>query len=172
MNPEPIALIYVIDSDVAFFGSSDQLLFDARVQDIASASLSFLARAAYHGARLHVPSIFLSEVMQLVFENFLVTGALDLADSKIVLNDLLSPSWDIHFAVHEDVLEFQDKLRRSNTSEAEYLAVAFDVQCVFVTASHDLIRDVQKLQIPVKTIHVTDHPWAQSGALEDFPPGS
>jgi predicted nucleic acid-binding protein len=172
MSQENIALNYVIDSDVAFYGSSDVSLFDTRLHGIASASVSFLARAAYHGAQLHVPSIFLSEVMQLVFENFVMTGAISLTDSKIVLNDILSPTWDIHFAVHEDVLEFQDKLRRSNTSEAEYLAVAFDVQCIFVTASRELLSDVQKLQIPVSIMHVTDHPWAQTGALEDFPPGS
>jgi hypothetical protein len=60
-----IARVYVVDSDVAFYGGVPLDAVSPELHPLCIACSTFLARAAYHGAELHVPSIFLSETANL-----------------------------------------------------------------------------------------------------------
>jgi predicted nucleic acid-binding protein len=173
MNDHVLSKICVVDANVAVYGSIDVRAFDQHVKPTASASASVLARASFHGAELHVPSLFLSEVTTLIYENFVALDVVNLEDGKDLLGDVLSPSWEFHFPVVEDVLELQYELGDSEaTSDAEYLSLAINLNCTFISADKMLVEHAQKLSLPINIVYVTDHPWAQPGALEDFSPGS
>ena len=59
MKAKRIARVYVVDSDVAFYGSVPLEMVSPELHPLCIACSTFLARASYHGAELHVPSIFL-----------------------------------------------------------------------------------------------------------------
>jgi predicted nucleic acid-binding protein len=173
MSDHLLSNLCVIDANVAVYGSIDPSAFDQYMRPLALASASLLARAAFHGIGLHVPSLFLSEVTTLIFENFVAIDIVSLEDGKHLLGDVLSPTWEFHFPVVEDVLEMQYELGGTEaTSDAEYLSLAINLNCPFISADKMLVEQAQKLSLPINVVHVTDHPWAQTGALEDFPPGS
>jgi predicted nucleic acid-binding protein len=166
-----IARVYAIDSSVAFYGGAQPELFAASRETIAVASAWFLARAAFYGATLHVPSVFYTEVSTYVARDVLASGVLGLADSTSLLEDILSTAWDMHIAVFADVLEIQQTLGHlDNTSDAEYLAVALGLGCTIITADEAFKLEVQTKNIDVQVMLVTDHLWASPGSLEDFPP--
>jgi predicted nucleic acid-binding protein len=173
MSDHLLSNICVVDANVAVYGSIDVSAFDQHTKPIASASASVLARASFHGVEMHVPSLFLSEVTTLIYENFVALDVVSLEDGKHLLGDVLSPTWEYHFPVVEDVLEMQYDLGDTEaTSDAEYLSLAMNLNCTFISADNMLVEQAQKLSLPINVVHVTDHPWAQTGALEDFPPGS
>ena len=161
----------MIDSSVAFYGGAQPELFAASQEATAVASAWFLARAAFHGATLHVPSVFYTEVSTYVARDVLASGVLGLADSTSLLEDILSTAWDMHIAVFADVLEIQQTLGHlDNTSDAEYLAVALGLDCTIITADEAFKLEVETKNINIPVVLVTDHPWASPGLLEDFPP--
>jgi predicted nucleic acid-binding protein len=171
VNNPNISRVYVIDSSVAFYGGAGPELFAASREASAVASAWFLARAAFHGATLHIPSVFYTEVSTYVARDVLASGALGLADSTSLLEDILSTAWDMHIAVFADVLEIQQALGHlDHTSDAEYLAVALGLGCTIITADEAFKLEVQAKNIDVPVMLVTDHPWASPGSLEDFPP--
>jgi predicted nucleic acid-binding protein len=170
VNPARIARVYVVDAGVAFYGGGDSALFAPEVQSLALASNRFLARAAFHGASLHVPSVFYSEVTALVSRDLIALGVTNLTDATILLEDILGTDWAMHIAVFGDVLRIQQSLGfLGNTNNAEYLALAEDLRCTLVTTDERLCVKVLESGLKVSVMLVTDHPWAQSGALDNDP---
>jgi predicted nucleic acid-binding protein len=171
LNPSRIARVYVVDASVAFFGGAHPDLFAPEVRPLAVAASLFLSRAAYHGAELHVPSVFYSEVTSLVWQNFVTTGVVSLEDAKVLLEDLLSTDWQMHIAVFNDVLDVQHALGRTGgTGDAEYLALAENLECEFITSDERLVEEVHALGLEIPVVLVSAHPWATPGALDDHPP--
>jgi hypothetical protein len=171
VNDARISSVYVIDAGVALYGGGDPALFAPEVQPLALASGRFLARAAFHGATLHVPSVFYSEVTALVSRDLIAVGVTSLEDGTVLLEDILGTDWVMHICVFGDVLRLQRSLGFSgNTNDAEYLALAEGLDCTLITADEVLCARVLERNVPVAVMHVTDHPWANPGALEDWPP--
>lgn len=171
MNPDPIARVYVIDSSVALYGGIRLELCTPDEQPLAVASSRFLSRAAFHGAELHVPSGFYSEVVSLVWQHFVTVGVVSLEDATILLEDVLGTDWQMHIAVFGEVLNVQRALRRTgSTRDAEYLALAANLECEFVTTDELLAEEVHALGLEIPVVLVTAHPWATPGALDDHPP--
>lgn len=172
MNPARIARVYVIDSSVAFFGGAHPELFAPEVRPLAVAASLFLSRAAYHGAELHVPSVFYSEVTSLVWQHFVTGGVVSLEDAKVFLEDVLGTDWQLHIAVFGDVLNVQDALGRTGgTGDAEYLALAANLESPFLTTDERLAEDVRALDLEIVVVPITTHKWAIPGAIDDSPPG-
>jgi predicted nucleic acid-binding protein len=171
VNDAPITRVYVVDAGVAFYGGGDPALFASEVQGLALASGRFLARAAFHGATLHVPSVFYSEVTTLVSRDLISSGVINLEDGTTLLEDILSTDWAMHICVFGYVLRIQGLLGfLGNTNDAEYLALAEGLDCRLITTDEDLCAKVLERELPISVVHVTDHPWATPGALEDWPP--
>jgi hypothetical protein len=115
----------LVDSSVAAFGCIESSFFAPGIQPIANASVSFLSRASYHGAELHVPSVFFSEVMNFVYRFTVGNGLVSLEDGKQILAGAFGTNWEIHFPIWENVFDIQHKLKdRQSTTDAEFLALA------------------------------------------------
>jgi hypothetical protein len=171
VNDARISRAYVIDAGVALYGGGDPALFAPEVQGLALASGQFLARAAFQGATLHVPSVFYSEVTTLVSRDLISSGVINLENGTTLLEDILSTDWVMHICVFGDVLRIQGLLGFSgNTNDAEYLALSEGLGCTLITTDEDLCAKVLERELHVSVVHVTDHPWANPGALEDWPP--
>ncbi len=170
MNSFKIDRRYVVDSSIAAYGSIDPILFAPEVQFIASASMSFLSRASYHGAELHVPEVFFSEVLNFVYRFTVNNGLVSLEDGKEILADVFGTNWELHFPVWSSVFDMQHKLEyRGSTTDAEFLALAEDLNYTFITTDSQLVTEARVAKLKVKTLLVTDHPWATSGGLDEFP---
>jgi hypothetical protein len=166
-----IARVYVVDSDVAFYGGVPLDAVSSELHPLCIACSTFLARAAYHGAELHVPSIFLSETTNLTYRNLVASELVTLEGGKIVLEAILGTHWEIHFPVWNDVFDIQHALKRTNsTSIAEFLSVASNLGCAFISTNMMLLEEIGRSKVRVSTMMITDHVWSQEGALEDHPP--
>ena len=130
-----------------------------------------MARAAYHGAELHVPSVFLSNIASLTYRDLVASEIVTLEGGKVVLEAILGTHWEIHFPVWGDVFDIQHALKRTNsTSIAEFLSVASNLGCAFISTNMMLLEEIQRSKVRVSTLLLTDHIWSQAGALEDHPP--
>jgi hypothetical protein len=166
-----IARVYVVDSDVAFYGGVPLEAVSPELHSLCIACSTFLARAAYHGAELHVPSAFLSEIANLTYRNLVASELVTLNDGKVVLEAILGTHWEIHFPVWDDVFDIQHALKHTNsTSIAEFLSVASGLGCAFISTNMMLLEEIQRSKVRVSTMMLTDHVWSQAGALEDQPP--
>jgi hypothetical protein len=166
-----IARVYVIDSDVAFYGSVPLEMVSPELHSLCFACSTFLARAAYHGAELHVPSVFLSNIASLTYRDLVASEIVTLEGGKTVLEAILGTHWEIHFPVWNDVFDIQHALKRTNsTSIAEFLSVASGLGCAFISTNMMLLEEIQCSKVRVSTLLLTDHVWSQEGALEDHPP--
>jgi hypothetical protein len=132
---------------------------------------NFLARAAYHGAELHVPSVFLSEIASLTYRDLVASGILPLEVGRAVLEAILGTHWEIHFPVWGDVFDIQHALKHvDSTGDAEFLSVASNLGCALISTNMMLLEEIQRSKVRVSTLLLTDHVWSQAGALEDHPP--
>jgi hypothetical protein len=166
-----IARVFVIDSDVAFYGSVPLEAVSPELHPLCIACSTFLARAAFHGAELHVPSVFLSNVASLAYRDLVTSEIVTLEGGKIVLEAILGTHWEIHFPVWNDVFDIQHALKRTNsTSIAEFLSVASNLGCAFISTNMMLLEEIGRSKIRVSTMMLTDHVWSRLGALEDHPP--
>jgi predicted nucleic acid-binding protein len=161
---------YVVDSSVAAFGCIEPSFFAPEIQPTANACVSFLSRASYHGAELHVPSVFFSEVMNFVYRFTIGNGLVSLEDGKQILAGAFGTNWEIHFPIWERVFDVQHKLQsRQSTTGAEFLALAEDLNYTFITTDDQLVLDARAANLKSKVLLVTDHPWARSGGVDEFP---
>ena len=141
------------------------------LHSLCFACSTFLARAAYHGAELHVPSVFLSNIASLTYRDLVASEIVTLEGGKVVLEAILGTHWEIHFPVWGDVFDIQHALKRTNsTSIAEFLSVASNLGCAFISTNMMLLEEIQRSKVRVSTLLLTDHIWSQAGALEDHPP--
>ena len=171
MKAKRIARVYVVDSDVAFYGSVPLEMVSPELHSLCFACSTFLARAAFHGAELHVPSVFLSNIASLAHRDLVASEIVTLDGGKVVLEAILGTHWEIHFPVWNDVFDIQHALKRTNsTSIAEFLAVASGLGCAFISTNMMLLEEIQHSNIRVSTMMITDHVWSRPGALEDHPP--
>lgn len=169
MKPAQVARTYVVDANVAFYGGGQSELFISAQQNIAVACSWFLTRASFYGAELHVPSVFYSEVTTLVARDLIQPGVIDLDDGTQLLNDILSTNWEMHIAVFGDVLRIFQLIQPANrTNGAEYLALAKMLDCELVTTDETLCSTAMKYELGVKVLLVTEHPWANPEAPDDF----
>jgi hypothetical protein len=166
-----IARVYVVDSDVAFYGGVPLEAVSPELHPLCIACSTFLARAAFHGSELHVPSAFLSETANLTYRNLVASELVTLEGGKIVLEAILGTHWEIHFPVWNDVFDIQHVLKRTNsTSIAEFLSVAAGLSCAFISTNMMLLEEIGRSKVRVSTLMLTDHVWSRPGALEDHPP--
>jgi predicted nucleic acid-binding protein len=170
VKPAKIAKHYVVDSSVAAFGCIEPSFFAPEIRSVANASVSFLSRASYHGAELHVPSVFFSEVMNFVYRFTVGNGLVSLEDGKQILAGAFGTNWEIHFPIWDSVFEVQHKLKdRQTTTDSEFLALAADLNYTFITTDSQLVLDAREAKLRSKVLLVTDHLWAQSGGVDEFP---
>ena len=159
----------MVTPDVALYGGLPLELFPPESRGLAVACATVLGRASFLGSELHVPTVFYSEVTALV-SRVISQGLIELEAGKAALDSILSTTWEFHFLVVADVLEFHRALEYPYTSDAEYLAVAAELGCAIITSDARLIALAQTQNLGVEILFVTDHPWAQPGAVEDNPP--
>jgi predicted nucleic acid-binding protein len=169
VNSFQSALTYVVDASVAFYGAGQSELFLPEQQYLSTACSWFLTRASLHGAELHVPSIFYTEVTTLVARDLIQPGVIDLDDGTQLLKDILSTNWEMHIAVFDDVLRiFQTTEQKDRTNALEYLALAEMLKCTLVTTDETLRFMVLKYNLDVEVLLVMEHPWANPEGLDDF----
>lgn len=158
---------------MAAFGCIEPSFFAPEIRSVADASVSFLSRASYHGAELHVPSVFFSEVMTFVYRFTVENGLVSLEDGKQILVGAFGTNWEIHFPIWETVFDIHHKLKdRQSTTDAEFLALAVDLNYTFITTDTQLVLDARAAKLKINVLLVSDHPWAQSGGVDEFPIGS
>ena len=163
--------MYVVDSDVAFYGGVPLDAVSPELHQLCFACSNFLARAAYHGAELHVPSAFLSEVASLTYRDLVVSELVTLEGGKVILEAIFGTHWEIHFPVWNDVFDIQRALKHvDGTGDAEFLSVASNLGCAFISTNMMLLEEIGRSKIRVSTMLLTDHVWSQAGALEDYAP--
>ncbi len=171
MNARNIARRYVIDTNVAVLGGLPDSLIPESSRTLANAAATFLSRAAIHGAELHVPELFFSEVANVIYRDAIGAGLVALEDGLGVLEDILGASWQSHTPDWGRVYALQKALHRTrSTGDAEFLAIAESLGCEFITADESLERAVKQHGLVVPVIFVDKHPWAEVGALDDYPP--
>jgi hypothetical protein len=153
-----IARMYVVDTDVAFYGGVLLEAVSPELHPLCLACSNFLARAAYHGAELHVPSVFLSEIASLTYRDLIASEILPLEVGREVLEAILGTYWEIHFPVWNDVFDIQHALnRKSNTGDAEFLSVAAGLGCAFISTNMVLLEEIGRSKVRVSTMMLTDH---------------
>jgi hypothetical protein len=163
--------VYVVDSDVAFYGGVPLEAVSPELHSLCIACATFLARAAYHGAELHVPSFFLSEVASITYRDLVASELVTLEGGQVILETILGTHWEIHFPVWGDVFNIQHSLKRMDgTGDAEFLSVASNLGCAFISTNMMLLEEIGRSKVQVSTMMLTDHVWSQEGALEDHPP--
>lgn len=161
---------YVIASDVAVLGGVPAEYLLIQDQIVATACTAFLSRASFHGAELHVPNLFFSEVMSIIYTDFVHTQVLSVNNGNRLLGAIFGTTWEYHFPVWESVYEIQHALGYfKNTHIAEFLSVAADQGLTFITTNAKIIDDARAAKLKVKIMLVTDHPWAKSGGVDEFP---
>jgi hypothetical protein len=163
-----IANKYVVTPSIALYGSLPPDIFNTRQRPLALACHSFLARAAYHGALLHVPMLFYSQIIEAAYATY-TQGFLDSENTKILARTILQTNWEYHIPSSDEIIQMQHTLTGNALSgDAEYLCVAEQQACsVITTAAHPLLSSSQQDIVQIQT-----HPWADLGALEDFPPNN
>lgn len=151
------------------YGGLSVDLFPVETQPLAVTCANVLGRASFHGSELHVPVVFYSEITWLV--SWAISQSLiEFQEGQEALNQILGTTWEFHFPVASDVLGFYNVLGYPRTRHADYLAVAADLGCSILTADQRLIAFSQTQNLKVDVVAITEHPWAQAGALEDNPP--
>jgi predicted nucleic acid-binding protein len=171
VKPQQIARHYVVDTNTAILGSLPPELLTADTTAVAAASALFLSRAAVHGAALHVPHLFFSEVANAIYRDAIGAGLLTFENGLILLEDVLSPTWTAHTPVWDRVYALQRALQRTrSTGDAEFLSIAETLGYEVITADEKLVKAAAQNQVGIAVVFVTDHPWASPGSLEDFPP--
>ena len=161
---------YVIASDVAVLGGVPAEYLLIQDQIVATACTAFLSRASFHGAELHVPNLFFSEVMSIIYTDFVHTQVLSVNNGNRLLGAIFGTTWEYHFPVWESVYEIQHVLGYfKNTHIAEFLSVAADHGLTFITTNAKIIDDARAAKLKVKIMLITDHPWAKSGGVDEFP---
>ena len=163
MKPAKIDRYYVVDSSIAIYGGFEARAFTQASQSVAIACASFLSRAAFHGAELHVPFIFFSEITNVLYSRLVGSGLYS-------LEDIFSTNWELHFPVRNSVFDTQFKLgHQGSTTDAEFLALAEDLKYTFITTDQQLVQKARATNLKVKVLLVSDHPWAQLGGVDEFP---
>ncbi len=161
MNPEFIHRHYVISPSVAVYGALPPEILTPEIQSQASACNAFLSRAAFHGAELHQPMVFYSEITLFAFQ-LQQQGFFDLPDCKALAQSVLSTSWEWHFPTTDDILDCL--FETQNLFDSEYLALAKQLGCPFICTNPD-VKTKHSLIMPVQY-----HAWSSSGTLDAFPP--
>lgn len=164
--------IWVVGAEVAVYGSMPHEFLSPDVQLVAVQCVSFLSRAAYYGAELHVPFVFYSEAMTLA-ARAVAQGVLDWENARQLLAAAFGTTWEFHIPAWDDVLELHSLSQPQqgrNTHDAEYLAVAKNLNTSLVTTRRPLVERVNANRLEVNVQHIGDHPWSQPGALDAFPP--
>ncbi len=162
---------YIIDSSIALYGALPIEMFPDQEQNKVRAATAFLSRATFHGAELHVPVSFFSEIMNLVYQEFIQTQQLSLEEGQLLLDMIFSTTWEFHFPVFRTVFDIQHRLAsRPTVTDAEFLSLAMDLGYPILTTDPELLLEVQKNIPEIATQLITEHIWASSGALEEFPP--
>jgi predicted nucleic acid-binding protein len=163
--------VYVVDSSVAFLGGVPLELLEAEDYGLAMAANAFLSRATFHGAELHVPFVFLSEVGSVVYKYLIASGRTTFEDGQRIRQAIFGTTWEYHVSVWDTVFELQRALGRvENTNISEFLTLAHDLECEFITTDEELVEDVRRSGIPVTAQLVTEHPWGEQGAIDDHAP--
>jgi hypothetical protein len=159
----------VVTPDVAIYGGLPIYLFPDRSRELAVTCANFLGRASFHGSELHVPMTFYSEVTVLM-GRIIAQGTVQLEAGKQALDSILGTTWEFHFPVAAEVLDFHHLLAFPDSSDADYLSVAAELGCTIITTDTGLIELAQTKNLGVEAVFVMNHVWSRQGALEDNPP--
>lgn len=171
MKPNRIASVYVVDSSVALLGGVPLELLEGHELNMGIASSAFLSRAAFHGAELHVPFVFLSEVGSGVYQGLIASKRTTFEDGQRVREAIFGTTWEYHVPVWDDVFEIQRTLGRAgNTNVAEFLSLALNLGCAFITTDKALVQKVARSGLEIEVHLVTAHLWGTPGALDMHPP--
>ena len=163
---------WVVGADVVIYGCIAHESLSPEVQTVAIQCVSFLSRAAYHGAELHVPFVFYSEVMTLA-ARAVAQGVTDWDTARQLMSEAFATTWEFHIPAWDDVLELHPRLNMpasSNTHDAEYLAVARDVETAVITTRSLFKQRVEQNDLEIPVIFIGDHPWGLPGSLDAHPP--
>lgn len=100
-------------------------------------------------------------------------GVLDWVNARQLVSESFGTTWEFHVPTWDDVLELHPRLNlpaSSNTHDAEYLAVARDVETTVITTRDVFVQRAASSGLEVPVLFVGDHPWSQPGSLDTHPP--
>ncbi len=153
---------FVIDANVVLLSVIPISALDAVSQVNAKAAQQFLAQAKLENAVLHVPELFDSEVRNAIYRDGISKGVFTFEDGLTLAREILAANWQRHIPNIEFVYRVQQAMNRTkSTGDAEFLAVAQELDCPLITADSALINTVQNQKIAISVFAVTDHPWGQ-----------
>jgi predicted nucleic acid-binding protein len=162
---------YIVTPDVSLFGGLPLEVFSDQSQTLALACASFLGRATYHRAILNVPMIFRSELLSLM-ARVAMKNLMSFEDVIVASGNIFATAWEFHLSTEIDVLDAHRALGYEWPSYADYLALAWTMNCPIITTDLDFADAIRDTGAAVEIFLVTDHPWALPGALEDDPPNA
>ncbi len=162
MNQIVVTEHFVIDANIALLSVIPLSALDAVSQINAIAAQQFLARAKLESAVLHVPELFDSEIRNAIYRDGISKGVFSFDDGLALAREILAANWQHHVPNIESVYRLQQTMNRTkSTGDAEFLAIAQELDCPLITADSALISTVQNQKIAITVLAVTDHPWGQ-----------
>jgi hypothetical protein len=157
---------YVITPNVALFGCIPHEFLNRSDQELMLDCHVFLSRAAFHQAKLHVPMVFYSQILEAAFALY-QQEVTDFESSLALANTILETTLEYHIPTAQDVLKMlSQQIGYAGQGDGEYLAIAAKIGCPIITTAKHLLETTA----PVQILEVQNHPWASTGGLDDFPP--
>jgi predicted nucleic acid-binding protein len=156
-------LHFVIDANVVLLSVIPVSALDAVSRVNAIAAQRFLVQANLENAVLHVPELFDSEVRNAIYRDGISKGVFTFDDGLTLAREILAANWQRHIPNTELVYRLQQAMNRTkSTGDAEFLAVAQELNCPLITADSALLSTIQNQKIAIQVLAVTEHLWGQS----------
>jgi predicted nucleic acid-binding protein len=162
MNQSKQIRHFVIDANVVLLSVIPTSALDAASQVNATAAQRFLVQANLENAVLHVPELFDSEIRNAIYRDGISKGIFTFDDGLALAREILAANWQRHIPNTELIYRLQQAMNRTkSTGDAEFLAVAQELNCPLITADSALVNTVQNQKISTLVFAVTQHPWGQ-----------
>ncbi len=153
---------FVIDANIVLLSFTPKSALKVGSEANAIAAQQFLSRAQLENAVLHVPELFDSEIRNVIYRDGISKSVFTFDDGLTLAREILAANWQRHIPNTELVYRLQQAMNRTkSTGDAEFLAVAQELDCPLITADSALISTVQNQKIPVQVFAVTQHPWGE-----------
>ncbi len=153
---------FVIDSNIVLLAFTPKNAVRLGSEANALAAQQFLSRAQLENAVLHVPELFDSEIRNAIYRDGISKGVFTFDDGLALAREILAANWQRHIPNTELIYRLQQAMNRTkSTGDAEFLAVAQELNCPLITADSALVNTVQNQKISILVFAVTQHPWGQ-----------
>lgn len=153
---------FVIDANIVLLAFTPKSAIRLGSEENARAAQLFLSRAQLENAVLHVPELFDSEIRNAIYRDGISKNIFSFDDGLTLARDILSANWQRHVPNIEFVYRLQQSMNRTkSTGDAEFLAVAQELNCPLITADSALLSTIKNQNIAISIFAVTEHPWGQ-----------